>query len=112
MINHDQLEGDYCRAIAEDHQGNYTTENLMFSVTHNGLYLLARPHVREGDVIAVLDGGKVPMVLRKVEQKSCDGRTESEYKLVCPAYVHGFMDGEAEVGVAEGWLKKQDILLV
>ncbi|KAF4457612.1 hypothetical protein F53441_485 [Fusarium austroafricanum] len=84
--------------------------NFMFAVTDNGLFLMARPHVMEGDVVVVLDGGKVPMVLRKIETK--DGIEDGEvYRIVGSAYVHGFMDGEAEVGVTEGWLKKRDIMV-
>ncbi|KAJ4253750.1 hypothetical protein NW762_010144 [Fusarium torreyae] len=89
----------------------YSTNDFMFATTENGLFLLARPHVQQGDVVAVLDGGKVPMVLRKSESKDDQGGLET-YNIVCPTYVHGFMDGEAESGVTEGWLKKQDILIV
>nr|CEG02308.1 unnamed protein product [Fusarium pseudograminearum CS3220]CEG02964.1 unnamed protein product [Fusarium pseudograminearum CS3487] len=93
---------------------HYATKHYMFVVTDNGLYVLARPHVEEGDVVAILDGGKVPMILRKTDQVSNSGKdsTGGAYRVVCPAYVHGFMDGKAEAGVTEGWLKKQDILLV
>ncbi|KAF4998620.1 hypothetical protein FGRMN_2946 [Fusarium graminum] len=86
--------------------------NLIFAMTGNGLFMLVRPHTEEGDVVVVLDGGKLPMVLRKVgakEQHAGDGNT---YRLVGPAYVHGFMDGQAEIGVIEGWLQKQDVLLI
>lgn len=86
----------------------HETHDLMFAVTDNGLYFLARPRVRQGDVVAVLDGGRLPMVLRKVEHEGL----ENTFNAVCSAYVHGFMDGEADTGVNEGWLKKQDILLV
>ncbi|RFN45353.1 heterokaryon incompatibility protein 6, or allele [Fusarium flagelliforme] len=100
--------------------GSHTTEvrndtimgEFMFTMTENGLFVLGRRHVREGDVVVVLDGGKVPMILRKAEDKAVEEESEDLYRVVCAAYVHGFMDGEAEVGVEEGWLKKQDILLV
>ncbi|KAM0368525.1 hypothetical protein ACHAPZ_011454 [Fusarium culmorum] len=93
---------------------HYATKHYMFVVTENGLYVLARPHVEEGDVVAVLDGCKVPMILRKADQVSKSGKdsTGGAYRVVCPAYVHGFMDGKVEAGVTQGWLKKQDILLV
>jgi hypothetical protein len=86
----------------------HETHDLMFATTDNGLYMLARPHVQQGDVVAVIDGGRIPMVLRKV----VDEGLGDTFKVVCSAYVHGFMDGEADTGVAEGWLQKQDILLV
>ncbi|KAF5667197.1 heterokaryon incompatibility protein (het-6OR allele) [Fusarium heterosporum] len=86
--------------------------NLIFAVTNNGLFILVRPHTEEGDVVVVLDGGKLPMVLRKVSAKEQHEGKENTCRLVGPAYVHGFMDGEAEIGVTEGWLQKQDILLI
>ena len=85
---------------------------FMFFMTGNGLFVLARRHVKEGDVVAVLDGGKVPMILRKADEVAAQEGSGDLYRVVCATYVHGFMDGEAEVGVQEGWLKKQDILLV
>ena len=85
---------------------------FMFVMTENGLFVLARRHVKEGDVVAVLDGGKVPMILRKAEDVAAQEGSGDFYRVVCASYVHGFMDGEAELGVEEGWLKKQDILLV
>ncbi|RBR07518.1 uncharacterized protein FIESC28_10599 [Fusarium coffeatum] len=85
---------------------------FMFVMTENGLFVLARWHVREGDVVAVLDGGKVPMILRKAEAIENEEGPGDVYRVVCAAYVHGFMDGEAETGVEEEWLKKQDIMLV
>ncbi|KAM0239544.1 hypothetical protein ACHAP5_008267 [Fusarium lateritium] len=86
----------------------HETNDFVFATTDSGLYVLARPHIQQGDTVAVLDGGKIPMVLRKVEHEGL-GDT---FKVVCSAYVHGFMDGEADNGVDEGWVQKQDILLV
>ncbi|KAJ4138639.1 hypothetical protein NW768_002489 [Fusarium equiseti] len=100
--------------------GSHTTEvrndtvmrDFMFTITENGLFVLGRRHVREGDVVAVLDGGKVPMILRKAEDVECEDGSGKFYRAVCAAYVHGFMDGEVKVGVEAGWLKKEDIFLV
>ena len=85
---------------------------FMFVMTENGLFVLARRHVKEGDVVVVLDGGKVPMILRKAEDVAAQEGPGDYYRIVCATYVHGFMDGEADLGVEEGWLKKQDIMLV
>ncbi|KAM5343392.1 hypothetical protein ACJ41O_011929 [Fusarium nematophilum] len=85
-------------------------EEWMFTMADNGLYLLVRPHAQEGDVVVVLDGGKVPMVLRRAEVEKSEG-VEDVYHIVGPAYVHGLMDGEVEVAVGEGWLKKQDFFV-
>ncbi|KAF4958115.1 hypothetical protein FSARC_11103 [Fusarium sarcochroum] len=88
----------------------HAIDDFIFATTENGLFLLTRPHVQQGDVVAVLEGGKVPLVLRKTKSRDDQGGLET-YNIVCSTYVHGFMDGEAETGVAEGWLKKQDILI-
>jgi hypothetical protein len=88
---------------------HYSSVCFMFTVTDNGLFLATRFAAKEGDVVAVLDGGKVPLVLRKVDSR--DGVEVDLYMIVGSTYVHGFMDGEAEVGVAEGWLEKREILI-
>ncbi|EWZ84879.1 hypothetical protein FOCG_08068 [Fusarium oxysporum f. sp. radicis-lycopersici 26381] len=88
---------------------HYSSVSFMFAVTDNGLFLATRFAAKEGDVVAVLDGGKVPLVLRKVDSR--DGVERELYKIVGSTYVHGFMDGEAEVGVTEGWLEKREILI-
>jgi hypothetical protein len=62
-----------------------------FGMTTNGLYVLFSPPAKEGDIIACLEGGKVPIILRPVHQ---DGSPE-RYKIITTAYVHGFMDIEA-----------------
>ena len=86
---------------------------FMFTVAENGLFLLVRNHAMEGDVVVVLDGGKVPMILRKA-QEAVAGVDEATklYEIVGPAYAHGFMDGEAEAGVEEGWLTREEFALV
>ncbi|KAF5227582.1 hypothetical protein FANTH_14731 [Fusarium anthophilum] len=88
---------------------HYSSSGFMFAVTDNGLFLATRFAAKEGDVVAVLDGGKVPLALRKVESR--DGVEGGLYMVIGSTYVHGFMDGEAEVGVTEGWLEKREILI-
>ncbi|KAG5787634.1 hypothetical protein H9Q69_013306 [Fusarium xylarioides] len=88
---------------------HYSPGSFMFALTDNGLFLATRFAAKQGDVVAVLDGGKVPLALRKVESR---GGVEGDlYMVVGSTYVHGFMDGEAEVGVGEGWLEKREILI-
>ncbi|KAF4499623.1 Heterokaryon incompatibility 6, OR allele [Fusarium agapanthi] len=89
---------------------HYSSSSFMFAITDNGLFLATRFAAEEGDVVAVLDGGKVPLALRKIESR--DGVKGDLYMVVGSTYVHGFMDGEAEVGVTEGWLEKREILIV
>jgi hypothetical protein len=90
---------------------SYSQRDWMFTVADNGLFLLARPGVKQGDVIAVLDGAKIPMVLRRAETNHKHQDMGEVYQFVCSTYVHGFMDGEAERGVSEGWLEKKDFLI-
>ncbi|CAH0043759.1 unnamed protein product [Clonostachys solani] len=61
-----------------------------FSTTTNGLFIMIIPPTREGDVIACLDGAKLPVVLRPVQR---DGL--QTFQIVTVAYVHGIMDMEA-----------------
>lgn len=81
-----------------------------------GLLLMVRAVVEPGDVVAVLDGSKVPVVLRAQDVavvKADETNNETVYyKYVCPAYVHGYMDGEAVAQVADGRLAEQDFVLV
>ncbi|RBR26090.1 uncharacterized protein FIESC28_01118 [Fusarium coffeatum] len=86
--------------------------DLMFTMTDNGLFLLVRPHVQKGDIVVILDGAKVPMVLRKTELHLDCRDTNEAYQIVCSAYAHGFMDGEVEIEIKEGRLTKQDIALI
>jgi hypothetical protein len=62
-----------------------------------------------GDVVAVVEGGKVPFILRPVGRRS---NHDNCFEFVSPAYVHGYMDGEAAVGGVKGTLHLREILLV
>ena len=62
-----------------------------FHTSNNGLFVLAQSGTMEGDVVAILDGAKTPMVLRPVED---DPKEDALYLPIGGAYVHGFMDGE------------------
>lgn len=64
-----------------------------FFVTSSGHIGLGPRSLIEGDVLAVLGGGKLPFVLRLAEERSC-----GIYTMVGPAYVDGIMDGEAVRG--------------
>jgi hypothetical protein len=80
-----------------------------FCVSEEGLYMMVRRGAREGDLIAVLDGGKVPVILRQVPTKGNGG---NQYAVVCVAYVHGFMDGKAVQMCEAGQLTEQELLIV
>jgi hypothetical protein len=57
-----------------------------FFVTESGLLGVAPSNVRDGDLVCVMLGGKVPFGLREMEE---------QYQLVEEAYLHGYMDGRA-----------------
>ncbi|KAF4344564.1 heterokaryon incompatibility 6 OR allele [Fusarium beomiforme] len=90
---------------------HYSSVGFTFAMTDNGLFLSTRFAAQKGDVVVVLDGGKVPMVLRKINSEYSLDNGGELYRVVGSTYVHGFMDGEAEVGVTEGWLEKREILI-
>jgi hypothetical protein len=88
----------------------YQIGDYKFATTLDGLYMLTRHQAQEGDIVAVLDGGKVPVVLRRVDPSGNDD-FEELYHFVCIAYVHGIMDGEVEKAVERGWVEKREIML-
>ena len=60
-------------------------------MTHEGFIGLAPPLVQKGDLLCLIDGSRVPFILRK--------RTEDGYFLVGESYIHGLMFGE---GMSKG----------
>ncbi|KAK3360362.1 heterokaryon incompatibility protein-domain-containing protein [Lasiosphaeria hispida] len=83
-------------------------QNWAFFVGGEGLFVMARRHVRESDYIAVIEGAKVPLILQLVGR---DGKND-HFEIVSPAYVHGFMDGEAVIQGLRGHFLKMDIFIV
>ncbi|TLD25003.1 hypothetical protein PspLS_05907 [Pyricularia sp. CBS 133598] len=79
-------------------------ETWYFFTTDDGRFALGGKGVREGDLVAVLDGAKVPVVLRPTGD-SMDG--VECFGFVSPAYVHGSMDGKEVDGPGT-----QDLLLI
>ncbi|KKY31310.1 putative heterokaryon incompatibility protein [Diaporthe ampelina] len=77
-----------------------------FAVTENGLYTMIQ-HAMTGDLIASVQGAKVPLVLRP----KGEFQGKKTYELVGAAYVHGFMDGEAFKATAGIGLTEKEILL-
>lgn len=75
------------------HQATLVTRYRKFAVTAGGLFVLGPDMMQNGDVVAVLFGGKAPFLLRR----RADGKT---WMLVGECYVHGLMDGEALEGDA------------
>ncbi|KAK1751248.1 heterokaryon incompatibility protein-domain-containing protein [Echria macrotheca] len=71
------------------------------AVTRKGFLALAPKDAREGDLVSIFAGGKVPYVLRRAAGQ---GAGTEKYRLVGEGYLHGFMDGEiwaSQVGLQE-----------
>lgn len=63
--------------------------------TSNDHLALVPDATEEGDVIAILAGGKVPYVLRPSQLEDSDGGPCQLYTFIGDAYLYGIMDGEA-----------------
>lgn len=74
------------------HEAVLVTRYRRFAVTRRGYFVLGPDALQTGDVVAVLRGGKVPFLLRKVSVGGGDG--EERWVLIGECYVHGLMDGE------------------
>jgi hypothetical protein len=68
------------------HEATLVTRYRCFAVSSKGYYLVGPDAMREGDVIALLYGGRTPFLLRQ------QGRN---WTLVGECYMHGMMNGEA-----------------
>jgi hypothetical protein len=78
----------------------------VFAKSKKGLLLMVPKDTQVGDVIAILDGGKVPCLLRPVGASN-----ELRYRWVNTVYVHGYMDGKAATEVEQGRLERCKITL-
>lgn len=105
----------------EDHRSFRISRDLgkicdrwRFTVLNNGLYSMVPSKTEPGDIIAVLDGAKVPVTLRPVFVKEEEGLPTLKYKFIGTAYVHGIMDGEANnwVETAAYDLKPEEFVLI
>jgi hypothetical protein len=56
-------------------------------LTKKGWFVLSSGHVKVGDVLILLEGGKTPYVIRNTTR-------ENEYQFVGDCYIHGIMHGE------------------
>ena len=82
-----------------------------FSLTESELFTMVLSSVAKvGDEVVVLDGGKVPIVLRATVGDSDQGT--KTYRVVHVAYVHGFMDGEALKWASDGRLEEAEFSIV
>ena len=76
------------------------TQGRTFFGTVEGGFGLCFPHAIPGDEVWVLAGGRVPFVLRSMddagEATGRDAEGPVRRRLVGECYLHGFVDGEAE----------------
>jgi hypothetical protein len=86
-------QGGVCRRDQEPHElflidcaVETAQRGRRFMMTQGGRMGLIPAHAQEGDVVAVLTGGHVPIILRPKDR---------HYTVVGDAYVQGIMDGEA-----------------
>ncbi|CAG5190318.1 uncharacterized protein ALTATR162_LOCUS12173 [Alternaria atra] len=103
----DEFEAKRVRIRAE-HQNRRlqevsTDEERCFFFSPNGCIGIANGKPLHTDVLTVLLGGTMPFILRKIG---------NQYKLVCEAYVHGFMHGRAIDMIDRGELKLQNFDII
>jgi hypothetical protein len=70
-----------------------------------------KPSKISGLVVAV-DGGKVPLVLRKRNNVAHLENGGGKWDVIGTAYVHGFMDGLASQWAGDGKSTKEDFDLI
>jgi hypothetical protein len=87
------------------------TGKYCFTITQGGFSAKVPPSAKEGDVILVLFGASAPLVARVIAGQRDGDAFPERYRLIGPAYVHGFMDGEA-IGMLDKGLSKQVFKLV
>jgi hypothetical protein len=95
--------------VAEKLGINDIIRHWRFATTEGGFYCMIPADAAEGDRVVIMDGAKVPLVLRSTGESS-DGI--ATFRFVGTAYVHGFMDGPAQSWVQEGKLRKESFILV
>ncbi|KAF2963712.1 hypothetical protein GQX73_g9865 [Xylaria multiplex] len=82
------------------------SSNWVFAMSKTGLLLKVSKEAQEDDILAILDGGKVPCLLRPFHESN-----ELRCRMIHSVYIHGYMDGRVASMVEEGRLLKRDILL-
>lgn len=74
-------------AFKWSHEATLVTRYRRFAVTGRGYFVMGPDVMEEGDIVAVLYGGRTPFVLRPI--------ADGNWSLLGECYVHGMMDGEA-----------------
>jgi hypothetical protein len=82
--------------------------NHAFFLTKMGYIGVGPPDTQVGDQVWILNGGRLPFVLREKESKKYTCNGSLRFSLVGDAYVHGIMDGEfvhSECETGSVWLE-------
>lgn len=83
----ESLDGEYTSDFICKKMWQRIKHNWVYYVSEDGLFVMARKHVEEGDYIAIVEGAKVPLILHSVG--------DDRFEIVSPAYVHGWMDKDS-----------------
>ncbi len=87
--------------------------NHSFLMTDDGRMGSGPLGAAEGDWVVVLNGMRIPVVLREVPTRILAGDSnDSCYQFVGTAYVHGVMDGEAVDIASTGAASEETFILV
>lgn len=109
----DMLKG---RKFRHELQGNihkmlqlieFRSAGFYYGVTRNGYMAMVPDSTQKGDILCVLYQGRAPFVLRL-----SPAQDENTFLFIGPAYVHGFMDGEAVTWLEEGKLQESTFILI
>ncbi|KAI5924089.1 HET-domain-containing protein [Camillea tinctor] len=96
--------------VFDSHIGFLASGRKLF-ISKKGYLGLAPEDSQQGDEIWVLNGGRVPLVLRPVG-KILERHSRSEYIFVGDSYVHGIMDGEfVDASVEKGEVPRPVFLI-
>ncbi|KAF5661391.1 heterokaryon incompatibility protein [Fusarium heterosporum] len=68
--------------------------NQSFFITKSGYLGIGPPHIRDGDVVSVLLGSRVPFILRPAQGDMTKIGGRNGFSFIGDSYVHGIMDGE------------------
>ena len=90
--------------VTHIHQLTRILSDLIFVVMYSGHFALTGSTVCVDDEIVVFQGMPMPFIIRHIP-----GGVSSQ--MICPAYVHGFMDGEAMEGVQSGEYMLQEFVI-
>jgi hypothetical protein len=112
LLEPDNKEEDRQKAAQQllRYMSAFTGEKC-FTITQGGFSAMVPPSAKEGDIILVLLGASAPLVARAISGLGDGDALPKRYRLIGPAYVHGFMDGEA-IGMLDKGLSNKVFELV